>query len=311
MNKQEYFKLSLEQNLPNRCPILGYCDRHSWTLYFFSKYDEVDYDRDFIKTLQKEGAITSDYENKRIKLRAEEPSILRGPKYGHFSNMCPEVNLFDNDNSFSKFRGIACTDGTWDFETNPNNKFEILETKHFSECLEFSKQQYLNNAIKTEEDFISKEFEEISIDELGFDNDLNDVLNLRLKEVKSCFTANAPLSIIVICGSILEGILLGVALQSPKLFNQSKKAPKDEESKIKQFRYWSLNDLIEVAYEIKILDENVKKFSHNLRDFRNYIHPHEQLGKKFNPNMQTAKISWNVLKLAMEQIVSNQHKLKS
>lgn len=311
MNKQEYFKLSLEQNLPNRCPILGYCDRHSWTLYFFSKYDEVDYDRDFIKTLQKEGAISSDYENKRIKLRAEEPSILRGPKYGHFSNMCPEVNLFDKDNSFSKFRGIACTDGTWDFETNPNNKVEILETKHFSECLEFSKQQYLNYAIKTEEDFISKEFKEISIDELGFDNDLNDVLNLRLKEVKSCFTANAPLSIIVICGSILEGILLGVALQSPKFFNQSKKAPKDEERKIKQFRYWSLNDLIEVAYEIKILDENVKKFSHNLRDFRNYIHPHEQLGKDFNPNMQTAKISWNVLKLAMEQIVSNQHKLKS
>lgn len=311
MNKQEYFKISLEQNLPNRCPILGYCDRHSWTLYFFSKYDEVDYDRDFIKTLQKEGAISSDYENKKIKLRAEEPSILRGPKYGHFSNMCPEVNLFDKDNSFGKFRGIACTDGTWDFETNPNNKVEILETKHFSECLEFSKQQYLNDAIKTEEDFISKEFEEISIGELGFDNDLNDVLNLRLKEVKSCFTANAPLSIIVICGSILEGILLGVALQNPKIFNQSKKAPKDEERKKKQFRYWSLNDLIEVAYEIKILDENVKKFSHNLRDFRNYIHPHEQLGKEFNPNMQTAKISWNVLKLAMEQIVSNQHKLKS
>lgn len=310
MNKQEYFKINLEQNLPNRCPILGYCDRHSWTLYFFSKYDEVDYDRDFIKTLQKEGAISSVYENKRIKLRAEEPSILRGPKYGHFSNMCPEVNLFDKDNSFGKFRGIACTDGTWDFETNPNNKVEILETKHFSECLEFSKQQYLNNAIKTEEDFISKEFEEISIGELGFDNDLNDVLNLRLKEVKSCFTSNAPLSIIVICGSILEGILLGVALQNPKIFNQSKKAPKDEERKIKQFRYWSLNDLIEVAYEIKILDENVKKFSHNLRDFRNYIHPHEQLGKEFNPNMQTAKISWNVLKLAMEQIISNQHKLK-
>ena len=99
MNKQEYFKLSLEQNLPNRCPILGYCDRHSWTLYFFSKYDEVDYDRDFIKTLQKEGAISSDYESKRVKLRAEEPAILRGPKYGHFTNMCPEVNLFDRDNS--------------------------------------------------------------------------------------------------------------------------------------------------------------------------------------------------------------------
>ena len=89
------------------------------------------------------------------------------------------------------------------------------------------------------------------------------------------------------------------------------KAPKNEENKTKQFRFWSLNDFIEVGYEIKLLDENVKKFSHNLKDFRNYIHPHEQLVKEFNPNIQTAKISWNVLKLAMEQMVSNQHKLKS
>ena len=66
-----------------------------------------------------------------------------------------------------------------------------------------------------------------------------------------------------------------------------------------------------VENTVKLLDEDVKKFSHNLRDFRNYIHPHEQLVKEFNPNIQTAKISWNVLKLAMEQMVSNQHKLKS
>ena len=302
MNKQEYFKLSLEQNLPNRCPILGYCDRHSWTLYFFSKYDEVDYDRDFIKTLQKEGAISSDYESKRVKLRAEEPAILRGPKYGHFTNMCPEVNLFDRDNSFGKFKGIACTDGTWDFETNPNNKVEILETKHYSECLEFSKQQYINNTIKTEEDFINKDFEEISIDELGIDNDLKEVLNLRLQEVKLSLSVNAPLSSIVICGSILEGLLLGLALQNPKIFNRSNKAPKNEENKTKQFRFWSLNDFIEVGYEIKLLDEDVKKFSHNLRDFRNYIHPEEQVAQNFNPDKNTAILAYHVLLAAMEDL---------
>lgn len=311
MNKQEYFKISLEQNLPNRCPILGYCDRHSWTLYFFSKYDEVDYDGNFIRTLQRAGAISSDYESKRVKLRAEEPTILRGQKYGHFSNMCPEVSLFDKDNSFSDFKGIACTDGSWDYETSSKNKVNIIETKHFSECLEFSKQQYSNNLYKTEEEFINQEFEEISIDELGLDNAIANVLKSRLQEIKSGFKANAILSIIVLSGSVLEGILLGLAMQNPKIFNQSKRAPKDLEGKIKSFRYWSLNDLIEVSYDLKILDENVKKFSHTLRDFRNYIHPHEQLARSFYPNIQTAKISWNVLKLAMEQIVNNKYKIKS
>ncbi|MFN4027512.1 MAG: hypothetical protein ACK4IZ_08715 [Flavobacterium sp.] len=302
MNKQEYFKLSFEQNLPNRCPILEYCDRHSWTLYFFSKYDEVDYEKDFIKTLQKEGVISLDYENKRVKLRAEEPAILRGPKHGHFSNMCPEVNLFDKDNAFGDFRGIACTDGTWDFETNPNKKGKILETKHFSECLEFSKQQNLNKKYKTEEDFINQEFDETSIYDLDLDVFISDVLHSRIQELKANLKANAPLSAIVIIGSTLEGILLGYASKNPKDFNQAKAAPKDKEGKTKYYQDWSLSNFIDVAYELRFIQEDVKKFSHALRDFRNYIHPYEQVSSGFNPDIHTAKLCWNVLKVAMIQL---------
>lgn len=302
MNKQEYFKLSLDQNLPNRCPILGYCDRHSWTLYFFSKYDELDYDRDFIKTLQKEGVISQDYEDKRVKLRAEEPSILRGPKYGHFSNMCPEVNLFDKDNSFGKFTGIACTDGTWDFETNPINKVNILETKHFSECLEFSKQQYNKKEIKKEKDFINQEFDETSIYDLNLDGFISDILNKRIQEIKASLKVNSPLSAIVIIGSTLEGILLGFASKNPKDFNQAKAAPKDKEGKTRLYQDWSLSNFIDVAYELRFIQEDAKKFSHSLRDFRNYIHPYEQMSSGFNPDIHTAKLCWNVLKVVMIQL---------
>ena len=308
MNKPEYFKISLDQKLPNRCPLLGYCDRHAWTLYFFSQYDSVDYDRDFIKTLQREGALASDYESKRIKLRAEEPSILRGPKYGDFYNMCPEVNLFDKDNSIGNFGGIACTDGSWDYEKSSNNKVNIREVKHFSECLEFSKEQYSSNHYKSEKEFIGEEFDEISIEKLGLDKELSTILSLRLEEIKSCFTTHAPLSIIIMSGSVLEGILLGLALKEPRVFNQSKKSPKDLEGSVKSFRYWSLNDLIEVASDLKIIDENVKKFSHNLRGFRNYVHPHEQLAINFNPDIHTAKLAWNVLQLAIRQIVESNRK---
>lgn len=302
MNKQEYFKLSLKLNLPNRCPLLGYCDRHSWTIYFFSNYDEIDYDRDFIKTLQKERVISFDYESKRVKLRAEEPSILRGPKYGHFSNMCPEVNLFDKENSFNKFRGIACTDGAWDFETNLNNNVEIIETKHFSECLEFSKQQYSNNKIKTEEEFINKEFEEVSIYSLNLEEKISDILNSRIQEIKANLNTCTPLSAIVMIGSTLEGILLGFATKNPKDFNQAKAAPKNKEGKTKYYHDWSLSNFIDVAYELRFIQEDVKKFSHTLRDFRNYIHPYEQMSSGFNPDIHTAKLCWNVLKVAMIQL---------
>ncbi|ESU28750.1 hypothetical protein FLJC2902T_13450 [Flavobacterium limnosediminis JC2902] len=56
-----------------------------------------------------------------------------------------EVNLFDKDNSFGNFKGIAYTYDFWDCETNPNNKINITEAKHFSECLEFSNSKYVKN----------------------------------------------------------------------------------------------------------------------------------------------------------------------
>ncbi|PNW26089.1 hypothetical protein BKP44_18205 [Formosa algae] len=62
--------------------------------------------------------------------------------------MCPEVNLFDSYHSFNLAKGLACTNGTWDIELR--DKFESLENKHFSECLEFSNYSFENtfNGIK-------------------------------------------------------------------------------------------------------------------------------------------------------------------
>jgi hypothetical protein len=56
-----------------------------------------------------------------------------------FNDMCPEVNLFDTNNGLPMARGIACTDGVWDIELQKPDRFKTLKSKHFSECLEFSK----------------------------------------------------------------------------------------------------------------------------------------------------------------------------
>ena len=66
-----------------------------------------------------------------------------------------------------------------------------------------------------------------------------------------------------------------------------------------------LSNFIDVAYELGLLAEDVKKFSHTLRDFRNYIHPYQQMSSRFNPDKHTAKISWQVLKAALFQLSKN------
>lgn len=154
----------------------------------------------------------------------------------------------------------------------------------------------------TEDDFLSRELEEISLNQIGLDSVIISTLNFRLEEIKKCLSIKAPLSVIFLSGSTLEGILLGVALKYPKEFNQSKSSPKNKDGKVKVIHDWSLNDFINVAHDIGLLKEDVKKFSHSLRAFRNYIHPFEQMSSGFNPDEHTAKISWQVLKAAIFQL---------
>lgn len=172
---------------------------------------------------------------------------------------------------------------------------EILFTK--ADKINFETKKEVN-----EEDFISQEFDEISIFELNLDGIISDILSKRILEIKANIKANAPLSAVVMIGSTLEGILLGFASKNPKDFNQANAAPKDKKGKTKLYQDWSLSSFIDVAYELRLIQEDVKKFSHSLRDFRNYIHPFEQMSSGFNPDINTAKLCWNVLKVAMIQL---------
>lgn len=154
----------------------------------------------------------------------------------------------------------------------------------------------------TEDDFLNKEFEELKLDKLGLDGVITDTLNLRIDEIKKCLTIKASLALIFLAGSTLEGILLGMATKKPREFNESQVSPKDKDGKVLQFHKWTLNDFINVSYDVGLLKEDVKKFSHSLRDFRNYIHPYEQVSSRFNPDEHTARICWQVLKAAIHQL---------
>lgn len=104
-------------------------------------------------------------------------------------------------------------------------------------------------------------------------------------------------------GSTLEGLLLGISRKYPQKYNQATTAPKDNKTnKIVPFHKWTLNNYIDVAHEVGDIKEDVKKFSHVLRDFRNYIHPFQQAKEEFNPSIQTALICIQVLKAAIYQI---------
>jgi len=154
----------------------------------------------------------------------------------------------------------------------------------------------------SEGEFLKQEFKEISIDNLNLDTFIVSIIKDRFEEIKKSLNAKSALAVIFLCGSTLEGVLLSVASANVKNFNQAKSSPKDKNGKVLNLNKWTLNSLIDVAKDTGFISEDVKKFSHSLREFRNYIHPYEQASCNFSPSEHTAKICWQVLKLAILQI---------
>lgn len=161
--------------------------------------------------------------------------------------------------------------------------------------------------VKGQSDISEKEFLQLafdtSIDDIGLECNITEILKIRMIEAESNINAGCALSAIILIGSIAEGILLGIATKYPRSFNTVNSTPTNRnDGKVKPFSAWTLNDFIESAYELDIIHEDVKKFSHVLREFRNYIHPYQQLCSKFNPDINTAVICLQVLKALVTQV---------
>ncbi len=159
----------------------------------------------------------------------------------------------------------------------------------------------LNSAMK-EREFLDREFTIPSIQKLPVDVQVAPIVEARLNEARVALGAGAHLSVIFLCGSVLEAVLLGAAQQAPASFNQASATPKTANGSPKRFHEWGLAQLIDVACEVGVLKLDIKKFSHGLRDFRNYIHPYQQLISGFTPDEHTAKVCFQVLKAALASL---------
>ncbi len=157
----------------------------------------------------------------------------------------------------------------------------------------------------TEQEFLKKKFDDnLIVADLHLDPNITPYLQDRIDEVQACPKDNVALGTIFLLGSTLEGLLLAVALKDQAKFMKANAAPKDKLGNAHKIYDWKLISLIDVAHEVGILDVDVKKFSHALRDFRNYIHPYEQMSQSFRPTGDTVVICWHVFKAAFEQLRS-------
>ncbi len=203
-------------------------------------------------------------------------------------------NIAELDSTIERFNKYLAFDKWKVVRDNDTINFERVDRLIIPETSSVSTE------MDEEEAFLGLTFD-IDINLLGLDLQMSEIIMQRLKEVEYCVNGNAPLAGTILIGSIMEGILLGIAAKNPRDFNQANSAPKENGS-VRRFPDWTLSNLIDAASELGILKPDVKKFSHAIRDFRNYIHPYMQMQSQFTPDKQTAMICLQVLKAALFQI---------
>lgn len=188
---------------------------------------------------------------------------------------------------------------------------EFLKNKHLNKSklqickkavarllgLETSEMEY---NIKSEEDlFLEQDFKNLNLSLLEIDSCIISIIEERIKEIQSSMKNGNSLSAIILMGSTLEGILLGYAIKNISQYNQTKCSPKSKDGKTLKLYNWSLANLIDSSRELNFIGEDVSKFSHVLRDFRNFVHPYHQLNCRFTPDSHTVRICWQVLQAAI------------
>jgi hypothetical protein len=223
------------------------------------------------------------------------------------SNLFAPINYIERSSDLDAFIEDLNKYLTFDKWKVVRNGVEIFFTK--LDKVEFAEKKGTPKV--DESTFLNQEFSDLKLKTLNLDSTITAALEYRLSEIEKCFTSSAPLSVILLAGSTLEGILLGVATNHPKAFNTCVSTPKNSEGKVKQFYEWSLSSFIDVSKEVGLIERDVHKFSHALRDFRNYIHPFEQVSTGFNPTIHTAKICLQVLKVAIHQMNENIGKINA
>jgi hypothetical protein len=90
----------------------------------------------------------------------------------------------------------------------------------------------------SEEQFLKQNLQHVSIGNVPMDSNMVAILEGRVQEAQRCIDVNAPLAAIFLCGSVLEGLLLGTACINPRIFNQAANSPKDTEGKVRKFPEW-------------------------------------------------------------------------
>lgn len=132
--------------------------------------------------------------------------------------------------------------------------------------------------------------------------DLRDILQRDLRECAISLLINQYKACIVICGSIIEAILVD-KIEGRGISEYAIGTLPNNKLKKKTVRKMDLNELLELARAEKIVDTEEYHLSNYVRSYRNIIHPYCEVRKNFNVDENTAKLMWSALLAIINELL--------
>ena len=122
------------------------------------------------------------------------------------------------------------------------------------------------------------------------DPEIRKILVRDYEEIQRAVVSNCWKSVIIFVGGAIEAILLDLLERDPAKARASANAPREQDLK-----KWDLADLIKVSVDLKLVSDAVEKLSDPIREYRNLIHPGNEIRRKLKFDAGEAKIAFEVL----------------
>lgn len=119
---------------------------------------------------------------------------------------------------------------------------------------------------------------------------LRKILKRDYQELQRASIASCWKSVLILAAVAIETILVDLLLQHESAAKTASKAPKKP-----NIIDWDLADLINVCVERQLVSPGVEKLSHSVREYRNLIHPGNELRTGLTFDVEEAKIAIEVL----------------
>lgn len=128
------------------------------------------------------------------------------------------------------------------------------------------------------------------------DKKIRKILERDYQEIQKSIISNCWKSTIILSGGSIEAILLDLLLNNRSRAKSSSKAAR------KDLKKWDLNDLIDVAVDIKLVKKEVARLSHTTREYRNLVHPGVEIRSGLKVEQEEAKIAVEVLNILIREL---------